>query len=122
LQKQNKKSVWVSQCGKQEKIGLSPNAKCNDILFEIPDIETDVCFIFKTLPVLEQLEKKISIRLLSQIKSKFIVVSFPTRTLCGKKVNMSVNYEEFISNISDELQLNFQKLSFVNEDFYVLHC
>jgi 16S rRNA (guanine(1405)-N(7))-methyltransferase len=103
-----------------EKIGVVPNAFCSDILIDIPNIETDICFVFKTLPVIEQQEKKYSKKLIENLKSKYIVVSFPTKTLCGKNVNMSVNYEEFITNLTKELKLEYQKLTFINEDFYVL--
>jgi 16S rRNA (guanine(1405)-N(7))-methyltransferase len=103
-----------------EKIGIQPNAKCTDIMIDIPEIETDIAFLFKTLPVLEQQEKKYSSLLLNKLKSKYIVVSFPTKTLCGKRIGMSTHYEEFINNISTELNYKYQKLTFVNEDFYII--
>ena len=103
-----------------EKIGFPPNAKCNDVLIEIPDIETDISFVFKTLPVLEQQEKKYSKKLIENLKSKYIVASFPTKTLCGKKIGMSTNYEGFITELTKELNINYQKLSFINEDFYII--
>lgn len=45
----------------------------------------DVCFLFKALDSLESSSRHISKKLISNLNCKFFVVSFPTKTLGGKK-------------------------------------
>ncbi len=47
--------------------------------------EYDVCFLFKTLDSIEFIEWGLSEKLIEKIHSKFIVVSFPTLSIGGKK-------------------------------------
>jgi len=48
-------------------------------------IYTDVCFMFKILEGLESIEKGSSAKLLSRIRSPYIVASFATKSLGGEK-------------------------------------
>jgi len=46
--------------------------------------EVDVCFLFKALDTLEDLERNYSEKLLKKIHAKFVVVSFPTMSIGGR--------------------------------------
>jgi len=48
--------------------------------------KTDVCFVFKALDSLEAIERNISKKILEHINSKYIIVSFPKKTLSGKEL------------------------------------
>ncbi|MDD5177773.1 MAG: hypothetical protein PHT54_00615 [Candidatus Nanoarchaeia archaeon] len=50
--------------------------------------ESDICFIFKALDNLETLKIGISRRLLKSISTKYFVISFPTKTLYRKNLNV----------------------------------
>ena len=47
-------------------------------------VPTDVCFMFKILDGLESIERGASAKLLNKVRSSFIVVSFPMRSISGK--------------------------------------
>lgn len=92
--------------------------------FEAANLETekyDVVFMFKLLPVLELQEKGSVLKILKEIKSKFIVISFPTRSLSGKNVGMKDFYAGFYEPIFQQLDRNFEALEFPNELVYILH-
>lgn len=48
--------------------------------------KADVCFVFKVLDSLETIERNISKKILEHINSKYIIVSFPKKTLSGKEL------------------------------------
>lgn len=84
--------------------------------------KNSVSFMFKLLPVLEVQEKGLSKKLINNINSDWLVVSFPLRTLGGKNVNMVNTYSnwfelELLSEIGYSL---VAKKNFVNELAYIL--
>jgi len=99
-------------------------AACGDILVSIPEIGADVVFLFKTIPCLEQQEKGVSERIIKTLilKSKYIVLSFPSKSLTGKKKGMGTYYNQFILEILERssLSMDYFKLEYSNEVFYVV--
>lgn len=77
-------------------------------------LEADVCFLFKLLDSLEELEKGISEKLLRRLKCKKIIVSFPTKTLSGKKLNKR-RLKWF-----ENLIKNYEIFEIENEIFYII--
>jgi len=96
-------------------------AECSDILVSIPAIEADVVFLLKTLPCLEQQAKGISEKIITSLKAKHIVISFPSKTLTGKAKGMENYYHSFAVELIDRLNLDYFKLEYPNEVFYVLN-
>ena len=58
-----------------------------NLLVEHAFPRADVCFVFKLLDSLEALKRNISKEIISSIDAKFIVISFPTKTLSGKALS-----------------------------------
>lgn len=93
----------------------------NDVFLSIPDhLDTDVVMLLKALPCLEQQEKGISTKLLTEIKCRFLVISFPSKSLGGKSKGMESNYEAFLNSIVDESSHDIHKITFEREIVYVL--
>ncbi|MCD4752462.1 MAG: hypothetical protein K8R40_05285 [Anaerolineaceae bacterium] len=65
-----------------------------DLTTTTPDQQVDVVFAFKTIPCLEQVDKKIGRRLLSEISAPNIFVSFPVQSLGGHEKGMRSNYRQ----------------------------
>jgi 16S rRNA (guanine(1405)-N(7))-methyltransferase len=95
-------------------------AESADILVSIPGIEADVVFLLKTLPCLEQQEKGVSEKIIKTLKSKYIVLSFPSKSLTGKEKGMETYYNHFISEILERILMDYFRLEYSNEMFYVL--
>lgn len=85
--------------------------------------ESDIIFIFKLIDLIDQKskkKKKISEELIKILinKTKFIVVSFPTKTLTRKSMKLPkrIGFEKMLSRN----QLNFKMIQTNNEVFYVV--
>lgn len=83
-------------------LGLPSLASCLDATTETSKECADVAFLFKLLPLIERQSKGRAITLLKSIKAKHIVVTYPTKSLTGKKKGMTTFYaaafEEIINN------------------------
>jgi 16S rRNA (guanine(1405)-N(7))-methyltransferase len=64
-------------------LGISGQAWVCDLTQQVPEQSVDVVLLLKTLPTLEQLDKQSSKRLLQQLNARYIVVSYPLRSLGG---------------------------------------
>jgi 16S rRNA (guanine(1405)-N(7))-methyltransferase len=94
---------------------------CSDILVSIPEIEADVVFLLKTLPCLERQEKGVSEKIITSLKAKHIVISFPSKSLTGKAKGMENYYHTFALELINRLNLEYFKLEYPNEVFYLLN-
>jgi 16S rRNA (guanine(1405)-N(7))-methyltransferase len=99
--------------------GYQGKAHICDLTSQVPDCSGQVVFLLKTLPCLEQVEKGIGARILSQIKADVLVVSFPSRSLGGRNVGMQQHYEAYLNDILDDAW-QVKTLDFINETVYVL--
>ena len=97
-------------------------AECADILVSLPEPvnKPDIIFILKTLPSLEQQEKGAGERLLKFLKAKYIVVSFPAKSLSGREKGMETHYHDLISGMQSRLCFTYFKLEYPSEIFYVM--
>jgi len=100
---------------------LKGKAEVMDLLKikEITFPETDICFLFKVLEPLELSTKhKISEELLKRIKSKWIIISFATKTMAKR----AMNYEKrgWFEMMLQRNNYKFDKIIKENETFYVI--
>ena len=76
--------------------------------------KADLCFMFKLLDSLETMRKNISKDLISSVDAKFIVVSFPTKTLSGKPLSTKrLGWFRKLVGIYSEFEVR-------NELFYII--
>ncbi len=72
---------------------IDGSAQVGDLTRGIPVEPAQVAFLLKTIPCLEQLDKLAGKRLLEELKTENILVSFPSRSLGGRAKGMSQHYE-----------------------------
>lgn len=75
---------------------LVGDALCDNF---IPEGEWDMALIMKLLPVIENQRKGAACELLERVDTRIVVVTFPTRTLGGRKVGMEQHYTEWFEGI-----------------------
>lgn len=92
----------------------------SNIIESIPMEKTHVTFLLKTLPCLEQVDKTIGTRLLEEIQSENILVSFPSRSLGGRSKGMAVNYETHFNHLIEGHNWRVTKTEFPNEIAYLI--
>ena len=89
-----------------------------DLIFDKTFPESEVCFLFKTLDSLENVKKNISPEILKNIRAKYIVVSFPTKSLTGK--NISKKRLSWFLKVAKRLGYSYETFEVPNELFYIL--
>lgn len=80
----------------------------------------DICFLFKMTDILDSAGKghKTSETVITEVPAKFVVISFPTKTMSGKKMNFP--RRKWIELMYRRLGYSFRILEFGNELFYVI--
>jgi 16S rRNA (guanine(1405)-N(7))-methyltransferase len=78
---------------------LKGSAFACDLTTAIPQHEVDLAIALKTIPCLEQVDKQVGIRLLEQVKARYLLISFPAHSLAGKSKGMVRNYEAHFLNL-----------------------
>lgn len=84
---------WARICG------WDVHAECRDLLCE-PEMETaDIALMMKLLPVLEQQKKGASMELIRSVPAEKLCVTFPVKTLGGRKIGMEEHYSQWFESI-----------------------
>ncbi len=97
--------------------GLDGRAFSADLL-KLPKLpRADVCFLFKALDSLESLKRGVSLDLIGGISARFVVVSFPTRSISGKK---RLKERSWFLKLVGDLNLSYKAIELENEIFYVI--
>ncbi len=82
---------------------------------------SDIIFLFKIVDIIDKKNHKPSEYLIQQLikKTKFIVISFATRTLTGKKMNFP--RRKWFELMLKRNNLNFSSFKTENEIFYIIN-
>lgn len=84
-------------------LSVQGHAETRDVLQYPPAQEVDAALLLKAIPCLEQLDKAATRRLLESISAKYLVVSFPAKSLGGRHKGMVTYYEtHFVESIVGE--------------------
>jgi len=103
----------------EEKNNFSGYAKVLDLLHLENLPSADLCFLLKMTDVLDRGKgHKMTEQVIGNISTKFIVVSFPTLTMSGKKMNFP--RRKWIELMCKRLGYHYKTLEFNNELFYVI--
>jgi 16S rRNA (guanine(1405)-N(7))-methyltransferase len=99
-------------------MGLLPvegQASLCDVAGEAPDREVDLALVLKTIPCLEQIDKQAGERLLDGLRAKYLLVSFPARSLGGRSKGMVENYEDRFKQLADGRGWHIRRFEFETE-------
>lgn len=99
---------------------LAGHAFTCDLTQSVPQHEVDLALVFKTIPCLEQIDKSIGTRLLNQLNANAVLVSFPVRSLSGRAKDMPRYYEEHFSEMVSQTDWQMEKISTIDELFFML--
>lgn len=87
----------------------------------LENIDADVTFMLKLLDSLETVERFISYKIFEHIASRWIVVSFPTKSLGGKKT-IPAKGRSWFERLLKRFGYGFETFSVENEMFYVVRA
>jgi len=91
-----------------------------NLLENYPRKQAALTLLLKTIPCLEQVDKNAGKKILSQIESKFAVISFPAHSLSGKNKGMPKNYESHFLEICNPDVWEIQKILFPSELVFLI--
>ncbi|RLT41552.1 MAG: 16S rRNA methyltransferase [Chloroflexi bacterium] len=100
--------------------GVSGRGETRNVLTDCPTEPVDLALILKTIPCLEQIEKEAGAKLLGQIQAHHLVVSFPSRTLGGRRKGMESTYAAHFAELTEGWDATITRLDFANEMVFVV--
>lgn len=92
---------------------------CN-LFQEIPSMHVELAYLLKLLPILDQIESDISIRLLESLNADHILISYPSKSLGGRSKGMKQTYHQHFQRITEGRNFRIQEFEFSNEIAYLL--
>ena len=99
-------------------LGVEGKAVVADLVGGVPEQEADIALLFKVLPVLEQVEKGASLRLLDEVNANIIFVSYPAQSLGGRHKGMPMNYESQFHALIADRGWAIEKMMFATESVF----
>jgi 16S rRNA (guanine(1405)-N(7))-methyltransferase len=100
--------------------GLDPLTRCQDILVQPPGYAADVALLLKMSPTLECQEPGATGRLVEQLKTPAVVVSFAVTSLGGRDKRMRENYERQFLDLAQGRGWQVESLPFERELVFVV--
>jgi len=86
-----------------------------DLVGIVPAIKADVAFLLKAIPCLEQVDKSIGLPLMEAIRADHILVSFPVRSIGGRKKGMPDFYREHFYDMVSRKSWEIREFEFQAE-------
>jgi 16S rRNA (guanine(1405)-N(7))-methyltransferase len=81
----------------------------------------DLALLLKTLPLIEQIDKKSALPLLERIPADNLIVSFPTRSIGGKSKGMASYYRDHFNKLIAQKKWQVSDYQFPNELVFRIH-
>ncbi|MBU4466894.1 hypothetical protein KKF47_02420, partial [Patescibacteria group bacterium] len=82
--------------------------------------KSDVTFFLKVIPLLERQEKGSTLKILKKQNSKFLVISFPTKSISGKQKGMVDFYSKQFQDLVKDQPWKTEKLLFESELVFII--
>ena len=103
-----------------KRLRVAHNIRILDAVGKLPDVQVDVAFMFKLVPVLEQQKKGLAYSMMAELRAKVIVVTFPVKSLSGREKDMEQFYSsQFEKNLPTAFSV-MQKAVIGTELVYVV--
>jgi 16S rRNA (guanine(1405)-N(7))-methyltransferase len=95
--------------------GIDGHAEVRDVVSSPPREPADLALALKLLPTLDQIERDAGATLLRALQASHILVSFPSRSLCGREKGMAQNYEARFLALAEHEGWPVQRFAFATE-------
>jgi len=95
--------------------GIPGKAEVRDVVDTPPTEPVDLVLLLKTLPVLAQIDKTAVPRLLDALQAKYLLISFPAKSLGGRSKGMVQNYEAQFEGWREGRRWAVKRFEFENE-------
>lgn len=103
-----------------EIFGFYGSASVMDLSFTIPSQTVQLALLMKTLPLMEQIERGLSQKILDNLNAEHILVTYPLRSLGGRKKGMGETYRSQFDQLVAGRGWKIQEFCFPNEVAYLV--
>jgi 16S rRNA (guanine(1405)-N(7))-methyltransferase len=100
--------------------GVEAPARCQDVLVRPPEDAADLALLLKMSPTLERQEEGSTLRLLEQLNTPTLVVSFALKSLGGRERGMLDHYDRQFAGAMQGRDWRVHRLVFETELAFVL--
>jgi 16S rRNA (guanine(1405)-N(7))-methyltransferase len=100
--------------------GFDPLARCQDVLSQPPDDDAGLALMLKLSPSLERQEPGATLRLVEQLRTPYVVVSFAIKSLGGREKSMAEQYQRQFQTWIADRQWAVEQLDFETELVFVV--
>jgi 16S rRNA (guanine(1405)-N(7))-methyltransferase len=99
---------------------IKGRAQRRDVLQSCPTERVDVAFLLKTIPCLEQIDRKAGYNLLRTINARYLIVSFPVHSLGGYNKGMLTHYTTHLHRLLEDTQWEVHNEVFATELAFII--
>jgi 16S rRNA (guanine(1405)-N(7))-methyltransferase len=103
-----------------ELFGYNANASILDLSFSIPSQPVQLALLMKTVPLLEHIEHGLSQKVLENLNAEHILVTYPLRSLGGRKKGMEETYRSQFDQLVGGRDWKIREFRFPNEVAYLV--
>jgi len=103
-----------------KKHNINGYSKTMDIITEYPKEKVDVTYMFKIVPLIENQKTGRIKEIISKLSSKYIVITYPLKSISGKKINMYETYSKSFVQLIPTIFKLIGKKRFDNELIFIL--
>ena len=96
-------------------LGVNGRAETRDVIDRPPTETADIAFVLKTLRCLEQVDKTAAARLLDNLNARYLLISYPARSLGGRRKGMAANYTAHFEKLADGRHWHARRFEFETE-------
>ncbi len=100
--------------------GVNCTAECIDVVQRVPDMEVDLALVLKFLPLLDLEDRSLALPFLQKLRAPQILVSYPTRSLGGRRKGMIQNYTDRFHEIIEGQPWQISQYDFDNELVFLI--
>jgi 16S rRNA (guanine(1405)-N(7))-methyltransferase len=95
--------------------GIRGNASILDLSYSIPSHPVQLALLMKTIPLMEQIEHGLALKILEGLNAEHILVTYPLRSLGGRKKGMEETYRSQFDSLVAGHDWKIQEFAFPNE-------
>jgi 16S rRNA (guanine(1405)-N(7))-methyltransferase len=101
-------------------LGVRGRAETRDVTRASGFEKAELALALKTIPCLEQIDKRAGERLFDLIDASHILVSFPAKTLCGRSKGMAAGYEARFRRMIESTSCEVRRFEFDTEVAFLI--
>lgn len=100
--------------------GGKPHVEAGDVLHNPPTIRADLAFVLKNVPCFDQIDKAATVQLISRLDARYVVVSFPQRSLGGADRFLAKQYAARLAELVEGRSWTVSRMEYKTELVFLI--